>query len=458
MFVISKSLKFVDKYLNQGHERSIKAKKNIIGSLLIKGVSIIISLLMVPIVINYINPTKYGIWLTVSSIVGWFSFFDIGLTQGLRNKFAEAIAHNDSQKAKIYVSTTYAVLGIVFSSVWLIFIFVNQFLDWTRILNVDATLRSEVTILAIIVFTYFCISFILRIVSTIITANQEPAKASLITVLGHGISLLIVLILTHITQGSLVKLGLALCLSPIVVLVLANLYFFRKDLNLYRPSFRYVNFKYGKELFNLGVKFFVIQLAGIIQFQTANIIIAQYYGPSEVTSYNIVYKYFSVLNMLFTIFLAPFWSASTEAFLKKDIAWIRNSMKKYNHLNIILAIVGILMLIFSQTIYKLWLGDGTVNISFTLTLWGMLYFNVLVFGGKYVNFLNGINALKLQFVSSILSPIIYIIVALFMINYLNNGVQSLYIAAIIANFNAILLAPFQYYMIIIKKKRGIWLK
>lgn len=50
----------------------------------------------------------------MSSIVGWFVFFDVGLTQGLRNRFAEARAKGDEELARNYVSTTYAILGIIF--------------------------------------------------------------------------------------------------------------------------------------------------------------------------------------------------------------------------------------------------------------------------------------------------------------------------------------------------------
>ena len=52
-------------YLNQGNERSILAKKNIVGSFFNKGVAILISLLLVPITIDYLNPEQYGIWLTI---------------------------------------------------------------------------------------------------------------------------------------------------------------------------------------------------------------------------------------------------------------------------------------------------------------------------------------------------------------------------------------------------------
>src|SRR5690606_20552241 len=136
---------------NQGQGRTVKAKKNILGSIFIKGGSIATSLVLVPLTLEYVNATQYGIWLVLSSIVGWFSFFNIGLTHGLRNKFAEAKAKGDDSKAQMYVSTTYAILTIIFCSIWLVFLFVNPLLDWVKILNVQDDIRSEVSMLAIIV-------------------------------------------------------------------------------------------------------------------------------------------------------------------------------------------------------------------------------------------------------------------------------------------------------------------
>ncbi|MEO6136063.1 MAG: oligosaccharide flippase family protein [Ginsengibacter sp.] len=444
--------------INKGQERSVKAKKNIIASFFIRGVSIAISLLLVPLTINYINPSRYGIWLTLSSVVAWFSFFDIGLTQGLRNKFAEAKAKGEDDLAQIYVSTTYAILAIIFFAVWIIFIFVNKYLNWSQLLNLSETYQSEISILALIVFTYFCLQFVLRVITTLIIADQQPAKSSLIDVIGQIVSLIFILILVKTTEGSLVKLGVALCLSPLLALLGANIFFFRKTLKRYKPRFSKVKFSYAKGLFNLGIVFFIIQIAAIIQYETANIIISRNFGSLEVTSYNIVYKYFGILQMVFMIFITPFWSASTEAFLKNDFDWIKNSIKKYNYLNVGLFVVGCIMLLFSDTIYNLWLGKGTVSISFSLSFFGFLFFNVGIFGSKYVFFLNGINALRLQFWSSVISPFIYILISLILIKYYKLGVYSLFIAAIIANANAYFIAPLQYYKIIVKGKRGIWIR
>ena len=78
--------------------RSKEAMRNIILSFFAKGISVASSLLIVPLTIHYVNPTQYGIWLTLSSIIGWVAFFDLGLGNGFRNRFAEAKAQGDLEK------------------------------------------------------------------------------------------------------------------------------------------------------------------------------------------------------------------------------------------------------------------------------------------------------------------------------------------------------------------------
>ena len=61
----------VSAYFTKGNERSVAVKKNIAVSLVLKCISILVSLQVVPLTIGYVNPTKYGIWLTLSSIIAW---------------------------------------------------------------------------------------------------------------------------------------------------------------------------------------------------------------------------------------------------------------------------------------------------------------------------------------------------------------------------------------------------
>ena len=93
----------VSAYFTKGNERSVAVKKNIAVSLVLKCISILVSLQVVPLTIGYVNPTKYGIWLTLSSIIAWLSYFDLGFAHGFRNRFAEAKAKGDMKLVGIAV-------------------------------------------------------------------------------------------------------------------------------------------------------------------------------------------------------------------------------------------------------------------------------------------------------------------------------------------------------------------
>ena len=45
-----------------------------------------------------------------------------------------------------------------------------------------------------------------------------------------------------------------------------------------------------------------------------------------------------------------------------------------------------------------------------------------------------------------------------LIEYYKMGVYSLFVAALLSNPNAYFIAPLQYYQIVVKGKRGIWVR
>ena len=62
-------------------------------------------------------------------------------------------------------------------------------------------MQSEISVLAVIVFTYFCLQIVLKIITTLIIADQQPARASFIDVLGQILSLIFILILVKNHPG-----------------------------------------------------------------------------------------------------------------------------------------------------------------------------------------------------------------------------------------------------------------
>lgn len=440
-----------------GHERSVKLKKNIFATFLLKAISIITGFLMVPICLNYLDKTRYGIWLTVSSFIIWFTFFEIGLGSGLRNKLAESLAIKDFRSAKIYVSTTYAILSIIVFFMMALFIILNRYIDWVRVFNTDRNLSSELSLLIQVIFFMFFLRFILKLITIVLYADQRPALASSINTFGNLIALIVIYLLSKTMQSSLLYLGLALSISPVIVLIIFNVYLFSGKYSNFSPSYKYVEFKYAKELVGLGVKFFIIQICGLVLYQSSNFIISHFLGPAEVTPYVIVYKLFSIMSMIFAIMITPFWSAFTEAWKNQDIPWIKRSVRKLFKAWLVIALVGLLVLLFSNKIYFFWVGDS-VQISFKLSTLIYIYFLIFTFGGIFNMFINGVGKIRLQLFCAILGSIIFIPLSIVLINKFHLGIEGLVIAMIIVNFHAVIITPIQFWKIINNKAYGIWNK
>ena len=130
-------------FFNKGHQRTVTIKKNIIGTFVLKAYTVLISFLLVPLSISCLDAQRYGLWLTINSIIGWFAIFDIGLGHGLRNKFAENKAKGKIKIIKVYTSTAYFSITIICFLLFLMFMVVNNFLNWQKILNTSLISKEE---------------------------------------------------------------------------------------------------------------------------------------------------------------------------------------------------------------------------------------------------------------------------------------------------------------------------
>lgn len=453
-----KNQKIKDKvhiYFTKGNARSVAVKKNIAASLVLKCISILISLQVVPLTIGYVNPTKYGIWLTLSSIIAWLSYFDFGFAHGFRNRFAEAKARGEMKLAREYVSTTYAVLFLLFSAILLITLMVNRYLNWSSILNIDAMYNEELHVVFGLLACFFCLNIVASVFTTMLTADQKPALASLIQTGGQVLAFVCIYVLTKTTSGSLSALAFAFAGVPCFLLVVVSLVMYSGG--KYKgvaPSLRNTRFSLTGKILGLGGQFFVIMISMLFIFQFINIILSRVEGPEAVTQYNIAYKYFNVLNMVFIIVLTPFWSAFTDAYVKKDYDWMRGIVRKLELLWLLCIPVLILMVLCSGFLYQWWVGDS-VPVPFSLSACMAVYILFQTGGNVYMYLINGTSKVRLQL-------IIYVVFAIIAIPFMNfcckwYGVEGVLIVPILTFGLQVIVGRVQILKIINGTAEGIWL-
>lgn len=448
--------KKLNKFLHSEHERTQKAKINIFYSLGIKAVSVLIYLLLVPVTLKCLNTAEYGVWLTLSSILMWINTFDIGLGNGLRNRLAEALANNDWQLGRSYVSTAFLSLTCIMFLFCLVIIMINNnYINWYSILNINSNLVPNLILIVNYSVLFFCLTFILKLIGNIYLALQLPAVNNFLVMLGQLFSLALIYFLSILGKGNLLNIALVYSIVPCVVYLLAIVYTFTFKYKKLAPSFKLYNKEHVVSLFSLGGQFFILQIAGLVLFSTTNLIISNKFGPDEVTYYNIAYRYFSVVPMLFSIILAPLWSATTDAYFKKDFVWIKKSLKKVNLLLAFTALFLIIMLLMAGVVYKVWVGSQ-IKISFSMNVAMAIYTYILVASLSYSSFINGIGKLKLQVINTVVVAIIFLPLVFLLTDFYN--IIGIIIALIMVNLSGLVFNIIQFNKIINNNAQGIWSK
>lgn len=445
-------LDFIFKFF-RNKDRSKNIQANIIGSLFLKGISILLSLVVVPLTIDYISPYQYGVWITLSSVIGWLSFFDIGFGNGLKNKFVEAIAHGNVKLAKIYVSTTYSIMTIIIVGIWVISVVISKFINWSEFLNVNKAENVDLHSVVIIVLSTFAFQFILGLLNTILISIQKPVITSVINVISQLLILFGILFLTNTSKGSLTNLSLLMGGVNTIVLLLFSVYFFKTSLAKYSPSLKDVQFKYTSDLLKIGVKFFILQIIAIIYYETNNIIITKILSPLDVTIYNLAFKYMSILGMGFAIILTPFWSAFIEASVLKDFEWMKEVKRKLYKGFLFFVVLGIILIVLSPLFYRLWFGNKIlipVQLTVLMGMWQICN----MWNSLHSTLIYGFNKIKLQLICSILVGILNVPLTIFLCKKL--GLTGVAISQIFLALTISWVGPLQLNKLTNEKANGIW--
>lgn len=437
--------------------RSKKMYKNTVAMIGIRGVSMILTLISAPIMLHHVDRADYGVLLTLTSIVGWVGYMDVGLGNGLRNKLPEFLAKGDFHSAKKIVSSCYVTLAIYVALIIVIFLMVSPFVDWLGVLNSPTSDAGEIRGLTNVVFIAFCIQFLFGLINSILFAYQMPAFQSLFTFVGQFVALIALVIQVYVFDvTSVLQIGAVNSIIPPLVLFWGSIGLFRTKLKEIAPSFKLFEFKSVGSILSLGLKFFVLQMITIVLFQANSIIIARVVSPEAVVEYNLAFKYVSLLTMIFTIVITPVWSATTDAYVRKDFEWINKTLSFSRKVCIASIFIGVLMALASKFVYGMWLGRGSIDINYSTTGLILLYISFEMLYKVYGTIINGTGKVFAQIILTGIIAIIYIPLAIFLGNLC--GLSGVLIANTIVFALNYVWSKLQCNKLINQTATGIWNK
>lgn len=382
--------------------------KNIALGVIYKPISMVLSYIYVPIVLTYLGTEKYGLWATILNVLSWINMFDIGIGNGLRNKLSVILA-DDNQDEKLirkYVSSAYIMLSAIIACVLLVVFLSFGFINWNAIFGVKDSYEEDLEKVMLVSTFFMCISFVMAICKSIYRALQQNHVSNLMAIFQQVLMLLSVGALTKITTGSLLWVAILYGISNIIVEVIFTVRLFLKN-RAFIPSFRYFSKDEAKDTTNLGILFFVVQIAALVLYTTDNLIITHVMGPAEVTSYTTANKLFSMITGVFAIVIAPYWSAITAMKAKKDWKRIDYSTKKMTILWGIASFGCLALACVFKPIVSLWLGQELYFQKGLIPLMA-IYAIIYMWNAVFSQLGNGLELMKVSVILAIVQGVVNI--------------------------------------------------
>ncbi|SDO97663.1 lipopolysaccharide biosynthesis protein [Selenomonas ruminantium] len=386
--------------------RSRNVKKNIAWSFVLKAVSVGLSFLVLPLTVNYLTAVEYGVWVTLFSVMNWVNMLDMGIGLGFRNRLAEAVAKQDISLVRCYMSAGIFSLSGIGLLLLILFLIGINFVDFQAVFNSREISEADLYTATLYTGIFVIATFVLSVINQIYYAYQQAAKTGFINIVHNMLMLICIYYLTLQAEHKLVYFVFCFGIASLSSRVLFLGDFFARNRNVW-PCLSLVKISYIKNITGIGVQFFVIQLAVICLFSSSNILITQRLGPEHVLAYDIVFKIFSIVTMIHGIICAPLWNAYTEAYVKKDFIWLRQTIKRMIKLMVPIGAMCVALILLNEWLIAVWIRKN-VEIPSCLALSAGLFAFISCLNNVFAIFLNGVNRIRLQMYLSIISAMVVI--------------------------------------------------
>jgi O-antigen/teichoic acid export membrane protein len=129
---------------NRGLERYRRVGITASSSFVAKALNILISFLSVPLTIHYLGSERYGVWLTISSLLTWMAITDFGLSgNALVNVLAESSGNDDVETARQYASSAFWALTSISLISGLVAVIAFHWISWRVVFQTSAATSTH---------------------------------------------------------------------------------------------------------------------------------------------------------------------------------------------------------------------------------------------------------------------------------------------------------------------------
>jgi len=321
---------------------------------------VVLALVLTPVIVRALGDERYGVYATITTVVGLLAFSDLGVGNGLVARLAAADGHGDQERQRRLVSTALAVLAVGGALIGVLASLVAITAPWPDLFG-SSTIPVEELRSAVLVFgLLFAASLPAGLGQKVLLGLQRGGEASAWLLASTVAALALTAVAAFFDAG--LTLVVAATLAPPVCLGAAqSVWLFRLQHPELRPRLGDVSRSDITELLRIGGLFVLLNLAGAVAFQTDLFVVSGVLGATSAAVFAICLRLFGLVVHAVTAALSQLWPAFAEALACDDDGWVGQTLLRTMAATAVLVVPAVVLLVIvAQDMIRWWVGPSLV--------------------------------------------------------------------------------------------------
>jgi O-antigen/teichoic acid export membrane protein len=380
-----------------------------------RSLNILVQALSISLTVRYLGKERFGVWATISTIITWLSVANFGIGHGLTTRVSAFQAESDREAAYRSIFSAWAIVLFLALAALPVCLLAASLLPWPSILGVTGPLAAKEATPTVFVCVLLVLAALpLNTFGSVLLGYQRSDIVNATAVVSSTAGLALLFVATRLGWG-MPALAATLMLPALAAAAVQAALASR--LGFVRFARRYFSAHEARSMLRLGSKFLLLQLFGIMIFETGALIIAGKFGAAEVTPYGVTNRVAMIVMIVMTIMaivMTPLWPAYGDAFARGDTAWARRVFFKSVRVVVgIWVVAAVALAVAGKYLIRWWAGPDAVPSDGLL--WAMLLYTLAYGCGLVVaQPLNGSGHLNTQVLAAVVTAALNIPLAIFL--------------------------------------------
>jgi len=330
------------------------------ASLASRGIGIVATLVLTPIVIKGVGTEQYGAYATITSLAGVAVVTDLGIGGGLVARLAHALGRNDGASAQGLVSTAWwalSGLGLVLAA---IVTCAGLVLPWPRLLGLPGLPAADAAASVVVFGIALGLGLPLGLGDRVLTATQRGTQAAGWSLLSSTVSLAATGLAAHLS-GTLLAVIATASVTPRLFSALQTWVTMNRVCPDLRPRRDLVSGRAFRQLRTAGALFLVQGVAIAVAFESDMLVVSATLGAHEAAVYSVNMRIITLVGSLAVVTLGQVFPAFGEALAGGDMPWVTRTFRR---LTLALAgysaVASLTLLVVTPAFVGWWVGSDLV--------------------------------------------------------------------------------------------------